>query len=95
MLLCALAQASAALTVGGAARATSTSMLAASSQLNLVEHKMPLMAPHLYEHVLRDAMADRGALLRWYIGRVDEASGTTIAECVLLPHQRTSEDDSG
>lgn len=51
----------------------------------MVEHEMPLMAPHQYEAVLREAMADRGELLRWYIGRVDKATGTAIAECVILP----------
>ena len=58
---------------------------AVTSQLNMVEHEMPLMAPHQYEAVLREAMADRGELLRWYIGRVDKATGTAIAECVILP----------
>ena len=47
---------------------------------------MPLMAPHLYEGVLRQAMAEQGELLRWYIARVD--SSTAVAECVLLPHER-------
>ena len=55
-------------------------------QLDLVEHEMPIMAPHLYEAVLRSALEPRGSLLRWYIGRVDEEAGRAIAECVLLPH---------
>jgi len=55
---------------------------ALSPQLALIEHRMPLMPPHQYEGVLREAMRERGDIVRWYIGRVDESGAT--AEVVLL-----------
>ena len=55
--------------------------------LDMIEHEMPLMAePSRYEEMLRSAMAPHGEVIRWYIGRVDEARGTAIAECVILRH---------
>jgi len=55
---------------------------ALSPQLALIEHRMPLMPPHQYEAVLREAMRGRGDIVRWYVGRVDESGAT--AEVVLL-----------
>jgi hypothetical protein len=57
-----------------------------TSPLVMVEHKLPLTAAHRYEAALHEAMADRGSVLRWYIARVDETTGSAIAECVLLQH---------
>ena len=59
---------------------------ASAQQLALIEHAMPLLPPHRYEHVLREAFAERGEILRWYIARVDEANATAIAEVVILPN---------
>ena len=47
---------------------------------------MRVMPPHLYEAELRQAFAERGEILRWYIARVDDEAGTAIAEVVILPH---------
>ena len=58
---------------------------AAPQQLELVEHVMPLMAPHLYESVVQAEFADRGEIIRWYIARVDEATSQATAEVVILP----------
>ena len=59
---------------------------ASPQQLALIEHAMPLLPPHRYEHLLREAFAERGEILRWYIARVDEANATAIAEVVILPN---------
>ncbi len=57
----------------------------ADDRLLLVEHTMPIMDPELYEEALRSALHGRGEIVRWYIGRVDEAARTVRAEVVLLP----------
>ena len=70
--------------VGNVHRTPAATMSAAASPLVLVEHALPIGPAHRYEAALQEAMADRGDVLRWYIARIDEASGNAIAECVLL-----------
>ena len=87
LLLISLHLASAAL-VGSPAgyhqKATSQTS-APASQLEMIEHEMPLMRdPSQYEGLLRAAVADQGEIIRWYIGRVDEARGKAVAECVIM-----------
>ena len=82
--------------VGGAAvtpsRAAPVAVVATPSPpLIMVEHALPLAAAHRYEALLHEAMADQGSVLRWYIARVDEASGKAIAECVLRRHDAVNE----
>ena len=71
---------------GAAVTATGAAATAAPQQLDLIEHAMRVMPPHLYEAELRQAFAERGEILRWYIARVDDEAGTAIAEVVILPH---------
>lgn len=54
-----------------------------ATELQMIEHEMPIMQPHLYEATLCEAMAEHGEVLRWYIARVKD--DTAIAECVVLP----------
>jgi hypothetical protein len=87
----ALSPISAALLVPSAASAASTEKVPATSpqqELEMIQHVMPIMEPCRYEAVLRAALEPQGSLLRWYIGSVDEASGTATAECVLLPREQ-------
>ena len=63
--------------------------MAASSEINLVEHEMPIMKPYEYEAALHAALASQGEVLRWYIGQIDEERGIVIAECVVLSHSGT------
>ena len=53
--------------------------------LTMIEHAMPLMAPHRYEAALRAAIKPQGEIIRWAITRVDEASSTAFAEVVIEP----------
>jgi len=53
--------------------------------LTMIEHAMPLMAPHRYEAALRAAVKPQGEIIRWAITRVDEASSTAFAEVVIEP----------
>ena len=65
-----------------AAAASSVTPAKALHELELIEHPMPVMSPHLYEPMLRKDFESRGEILRWYIGRVE--GDTAIAEVVLL-----------
>ena len=60
--------------------------VAPTQELQMIEHAMPLMPPHLYEQKLQTAFAERGEVIRWYIARIDESEGSAIAEVVILPH---------
>jgi len=51
-------------------------------QVTLIEHSLPIMAPHLYEQALHAALGERGEILRWYVARVEDA--TAVIECVIL-----------
>ena len=53
--------------------------------LTMIEHAMPLMAPHRYEAALRAVVEHQGEIIRWAITRVDEASSTAFAEVVIEP----------
>jgi hypothetical protein len=64
---------------------------AAPPALELIEHRMPLAQPHLYEQAVRAACADRGEVLRWYIASVEEATSTAVAEIVVLRAQRDND----
>ena len=84
----ALCPVDAALVTPGVASAAAPPAASSQQQLEMVRHQMPIMEPCRYEAVLRAALEPRGSLLRWYIGSVDEPSGTAIAECVLLPREQ-------
>ena len=70
-------------------RPTAAAQMSASAlQLEMIEHEMPLMRdPSQYEALLRAAVAEQGEIIRWYIGRVDEARGKAVAECVIMRHK--------
>jgi len=54
--------------------------------LRMVERTLPIMEPSEYEGALQAWAqdSDSGAIVRWYVSSVDEASGTATLEVVLV-----------